>query len=129
MHVEESEYLRLRKPNRVQHGSRFKFAVVPEFDHHLHAERPLSVCMPFGQPKVPIKLLPHGTDWSIGDNSQPSMNIHAKHETFAMRARGSHTLISEPNPVHLLALEQRFADRHARPNLHRARACDLVADP
>src|SRR6185503_14174069 len=129
MHIQEPEYLWLGKSNGVQHSSRLEVAIFSKFDHHLHAERPLSVCMPHRQPKVAIQMLPHGSHRTIGNNGQPRMNIHAERQTFPVFAIGGHALVDEANPVNLIALEQWFAYRHARPDLNRTGACNPIADP
>src|SRR6185437_11047503 len=68
MHIQEPEYLWLGKSNGVQHSSRLEVAIFSKFDHHLHAERPLCVCMPRRQPKVAIQVLPHRSHRTIGNN-------------------------------------------------------------
>ncbi len=133
MNIEEAKNFRLRESDGVQDRAGFESAIFTEFDHHLHAERPLARfvarrafrnCASILRPTAPTG--PSPTTVSAACKSMPGR------ETGFRISLQIGALIGEPhacNRVYCGAFNQRFRDRHARPDLHHAGRCNLIADP
>src|SRR5208337_4104451 len=135
MNVEKAENFRLREANGVQDGSGLQSTVFPtiwaKFDDHLHAERPFarSVASRHSKIDVGVDLASYRSDRAVAHHGQRSAQVHARRETRAGIALEIGPLIGEPHASNGVSFNERFGDWHARPDLHHARRCNLIADP
>src|SRR6516165_4069884 len=129
MHVQESENLRLRESDGMQHGPRLQPRVFAQLNHHLHAERPLSLRMTVRQPEVRVDLAADGAYRSIRDDGKSGANVHTWHEAFGWRAIRIHSLIDQTHTAQRIVPNQWFADRHPWPQLHDSGTRYLLANP
>ena len=129
MHVEEAEDLGLGKAERVQDGAGFERSVGGQIHDKLHAYGPITHMMAFGQAELRVKLLADGADGAIADHGERGVDVHARHETVARFALLINALVQQTDADDLVIFDERLRYGSAGPNLDRASALDLGANP
>ena len=129
MHVEESEDFRLGIAEGVQHRARFERRVLRQIHHELHAHRPVARVMVFRQAEKVVQLPADRADRAVAHHGQRGVNVHARREALGGRALFVHALIQQADAGHLSVFDQRLRDGCAGPDLNRARALHLRANP
>ena len=129
MHVEEAEDLRLGKAERVQDGAGLEGGVGGQVHDELHAHRPVARVVAFGQAELRVELLADGADRAVADDGERGVDVHARHEAVARLALLIHALVEQADADDFVVLDQRLGHRRAGPDLDRAGALDLGANP
>ena len=130
MNVEKSENFRLGESDGMQDGAGFEPAIFAEFDDHLHAERPFAGLMALRAFRIAlIDVAADRSHRTVAHHRQRGVQVHARRETRVGMALKVGALIGEPHASNRVSFNQRFGDRHARPDLHQAGGGDLIADP
>ena len=76
-----------------------------------------------------VDFAPNCSYWTVAHYRQRGAQIHARSETGVGMPLQIGALIGEPHARNRVSFNQRFGDRHARPDLHQSGRCDLIADP
>ena len=129
MHVEEAEDLGLGKAKGVQDGARCERRVGGQIHDKLHAYRPIASMVAFRHAELRVELLADGADGAVADHGERGVDVHARHETVARFALLINALVQQPDADDLVIFDERFGYWRAGPNLDRASALDLGADP
>ena len=129
MHVEESKNLRLGITERVQHRAGFERRVFGQIHHELHAHGPVARVMASRQAEMLVELLADRADRAVADDGERGVDVHAGHEAVGGLALLVHALVEQAHADDFVVFDQRLRHRRAGPDLDRAGALHLRADP
>ncbi len=129
MYVEKSKNLRLGKSECMEHRALLKSRVLTKLNHHLHAERILTLLMSLREPKSLIQLSPHRSHRTISDHRQRRAHIHSWQKIGIRISLQIGSLIRKPNAHDRIIFDKRRSHRRSRPQLHQARSHQLLAHP
>src|SRR5208283_967645 len=80
MNVEKAENLRFWKPDGVQDSAGLQSTIFAEFDHHLHAERPLAELVALWHSNMRVDLATNRSHRTVAHHRQRSAQVHARSE-------------------------------------------------
>ncbi len=85
--------------------------------------------MAFRHPKLRVDFAPDCSHRAVAYYGQRGPQVHAWRKTCVGASLQIGPLIGEAHTGNGVGFNQRLGDWHARPDLHHARRCDLIADP
>ena len=95
----------------------------------LHADGPVARVVALGQAEMRVELLADRADRAVADHGQRGVDVHAGHEAVAGLALLVDALVEQAHADDLVVFDQRLGHRRAGPDLDRAGALHLGADP
>ena len=113
----------------MQDGARFQFATFRQVHDKLHADGVIMFVMAGRHAKMFVELPANRPDRAVTDHRQSRFDVHTGREPGFGVALLIRTLIHQAHANHIVIVHDRRGDGRARPDLHRAGAHELRANP